>query len=491
MGKVYSNKEMEEILQKDVKIPEAVEERIQETYKQIEKRSRSTVPFKKQRNVWKAAAAVAVLVLGGSTVAVAANKLLSAYLVEKDEKTTYSVSVDRQIEAHAIEVEPEYMPEGYVYQEDGPFGGKWRNAEAKSNITIIPYNAAELDRMARLNEDMPFKSYSKDTAMEGTELDGQQVEVFVSDSFYVDSEDSVKDLYLFNEEYGYGIQLISESTLDAEEMVKIAKGLKVTVLDEIVPYATQAEIDEELKAREYTEEFDKELKQQYSQNVPEDILYEIGEEVPLYSADELTGELAQYHSDIRFTVRSVEVRDSISFDEFPAENFMAYDEVIPWINADGTLKPYERALMDENGNKKSVETVQSKFVVVKMNVRNADEVQKELADEIEITLHMTYMLSGEDGTYKLMQDSYLSANEGYGLQTDGFPIYIDKRYYTEGIEALKRPHIRPIAPGESLDYTLIYVVDEDMLDKMSLQHSFGNPEPWKSNYTIAGEASVK
>ena len=59
---------------------------------------------------------------------------------------------------------------------------------------------------------------------------------------------------------------------------------------------------------------------------------------------------------------------------------------------------------------------------------------------------------------------YRRANEDYHLQTDGFPVYFDKMYNTEGTKRAKSFHFVPMQPGEELEYTLVYVVDEDRLD---------------------------
>ncbi|MCB5473048.1 DUF4367 domain-containing protein, partial [Erysipelatoclostridium ramosum] len=59
-------------------------------------------------------------------------------------------------------MEPTYMPDGYEYQEEGPYGGKWHNKETNSGISIIPYNAAELYKMSRVDEDS-FRKFRKES----------------------------------------------------------------------------------------------------------------------------------------------------------------------------------------------------------------------------------------------------------------------------------------------------------------------------------------
>ena len=74
---------------------------------------------------------------------------------------------------------------------------------------------------------------------------------------------------------------------------------------------------------------------------------------------------------------------------------------------------------------------------------------------------------------------YRRANEDYHLQTDGFPVYFDKIYHTDGIERVKDFHFVPMEPGEELEYTLVYVVDEDQLDRAFFQF-YSEYNGWKA-----------
>ena len=125
----------------------------------------------------------------------------------------YQIEVDtKQKEAHQIKVEPTYMPEGYEYQEEGPYGGKWHNKETNSGISIIPYNAAELYKMSRVDEDS-FRKFRKESRVKTSDTENTKLDLFLMDSEYVDSEKTEKMLYLFNEEEGYGIYIHNTSDL--------------------------------------------------------------------------------------------------------------------------------------------------------------------------------------------------------------------------------------------------------------------------------------
>ena len=474
-NKEYSEKEMEQILKSDMEVPEYVNERIQDTYKSLGIQSGGTVKYRKKHRAWTTVAAAAALVAGLSITGFAASRLLSVSVSDKDGKVQYAVQVDNEKPAHKIEVEPTYMPEGYeLGDENSPFGGKWHNNSTGGGITIIPINAAELYLQQELG-DSPTGKFSTEDYREEINLDGQKLGVFVSDDSYVDSEDTVKNIYLFNEEEGYMIQVWSKSDLPAEELLKVAKGLKVTVLDETVPYATQAEIEAELQARE---NWNKENKIRNAAGVDADRIYAVGDAIgnPYAQDEEEVARMkeAGIWGDVLYTVVSAEVKDSISPDEYPAENFINYDEVAPWMNEDGTLKPHERYRCEEctgMTGEGTLETANSKYVVVKMKARNVGETDVE---DASIAPDLTTLIPGEDGGYAYPTTQFHSANENYHMQWgsnggSSFPIYYDDMCYTEGTQRLKHSLFRPMAAGEEREYTLIYVVDEDQTDNLYLE----------------------
>lgn len=490
MRNEYSKKEIERILKQDVEIPEKIDERIQDTYEQLGIGKKVTMKYTKKRRTWAAVAAVAVLAAGMSIVTLAANKFLSANLVENEDSVNYSFQVDREKEAHMISVEATYIPEGYtLYGEGSPYGGKWHNEANGGGISIIPYNAADLDYLERTGS-AEFMSYSKDSHLDSLDISGMKTDVFVNDSFYTDSEETVKRIYLFNEEYGYGVMIWSESDLPAEEVVKVAEGLKIEVLDETVPYTTDEEIKEEIKEKEtYAEGSGK----SYQAGVAADDIYAIGEEVSSPYIMMENGEQVEGTDDVRFTVQDVKILDALPLAEYTAENFARYDEVSPWMEEDGTLKPHERYryTVDGSGMESQdgvLETVNSKYVVVKMKAKNYSDVQSEFNQTagISIAPDLTTLIPREDGSCAYPSDSFRSANESYGMQWlsgngSSFPIYFDDIYYTEGIKRLKSSFFRPMAAGEELEYTLVYVADEDQLDNLYLR-----PFPGGSN----GDGSI-
>ena len=68
MCREYSEKEILEILKRDVTIPDKVEEKIQDAYRQISGEKVTVARRRKIPKMWKVAAAAAVLTVGTSTV---------------------------------------------------------------------------------------------------------------------------------------------------------------------------------------------------------------------------------------------------------------------------------------------------------------------------------------------------------------------------------------------------------------------------------------
>ena len=465
----YSDQEMKEILKEDIETPEYVNKCIEDTYACLGIQHRNGQNRRKKQYTWKIAVAMFAVVASLGAVGFAANKYMAVLKSEKGDSIQYTFQVDRTKEAHAIQVEPTYMPDGYVWgDETSAHYGKWHNEETGGGISIISMNASELDRMERLGQTEQFMNYKRDDRQKVMSLGNQQVDVYVSDDFYVDSDNTVKNIYLYNEDDGYAVQIWSRSTLPYEELLKVAEGLKVTVLDEVVPYATEEEIEE---AKAEMEQLQTEAG---SEKIAKEDIYEIGDEItnPFIKDESLKNEM----DDIRFVVNSVEVTDNISLNEYPKENFIDYEnEMAPWMNEDGTLKAHERYVMNKNGENEKTETANSKYVIVHMTAKNCGNTQSEWnkEDGVSIAPDLTTLVSGDDEALIKPDKLYTSANENYSLQwgssdNSSFPVYFDKMYYTDGNQRLKHALWHPLAAGEELDYTLIYVADEDQVEQLYL-----------------------
>ena len=398
MKKDYSVDEMKKIMGQDMEVPKSVDEGMKKAYEQLG--IQTTRRHNRKYKLWTGLAAAAVLTAGLSITVFAVTKYLNVTRSEEGDTLQYQIEVDtKQKEAHQIKVEPTYMPDGYEYQEEGPYGGKWHNKETNSGISIIPYNAAELYKMSRVDEDS-FRKFRKESRVKTSDTENTKLDLFLMDSEYVDSEKTEKMLYLFNEEEGYGIYIHNTSDLPQEEIEKVAEGLKVTVLDETVPYPSEEEIQAEIEEKKWLEE----MEAQAGNTIPAEGVRSIGEEIKNPFRDENSTEF----EDIRFTVKDIKIQDTLPVDQFPRENYAQYeDEVALWVNEDTSLKPHERYVLDagEWGTtdamaNKEAETVNSKYVVVKMQAENCSDFQTEwnASGGISIAPDLAYMKTNEDGS---------------------------------------------------------------------------------------------
>ena len=89
--------------------------------------------------------------------------------------------------------------------------------------------------------------------------------------------------------------------------------LKVTVLDETVPYPSEEEIQTEIEEKKWLEE----MEAQAGNTIPAEGVRSIGEEIKNPFRDENSTEF----EDIRFTVKDIKIQDTLPVDQFPRENY--------------------------------------------------------------------------------------------------------------------------------------------------------------------------
>ncbi|MCU6747314.1 hypothetical protein OCV51_06545 [Faecalicatena acetigenes] len=477
MRKDYSDKEIKRILEKEAQIPQCVEEKIQAAYREISMEPKVTMKYTKTYKIRKMIVIAAVVTMAAGLVGFAANEFLKVNISEDKEnakKIEYRVQVDAQKEAHKIEVTPTYMPEGYVYgEETSPYVGKWHDYDTDSVITITPLNAAELYWGEKTENPMYRDCFEKADYLEKTEIDGQRQDIFVeAEARYVDADKQTINIFLTNQEYGYMVWISGETTLEKEELLEVAKGLKIEVLDETEAYPTEAEIEAELAAQKEEQKLSEEEKEEkLKYGIPAENIYEIGDTIsnPFLSAE-------YSEEDTEYIVEDIQIKDSLDIEEYPTQNYINYEEVSPWIQEDGTLKTHARYMqeMTEEGEVQGepiLEEVASKYVVVKMKVKNASGMTNE---EVNLAPDLIVKETREDGSLSCYAPEFRSANEEYSLQWcsgegASFPVYIDPMYHTEGIERLKDGFYRPLKEQEELEYTLVYIADEDVLDSLYLK----------------------
>lgn len=475
MKKEYTQNEMEQILRNDAEIPESVERRMKETYEKLglventgitantdgKQNGRRTVRRRRPR-AWVSAAAAAAVIAGLGLTAFAAARALNVTVKEEDGKVEQQVSVEpTQKEAHKIEVTAGYVPEGYVYQEEGPFSGKYRNEATGGGMTLIPYNAAEVYWFNMTGDDRLEVIYNQEDFVGTVETNGMTANLFQTDSIYEDDNSVTQNAYVFNEEEGYAIQVYLRGTgLPEDEVLKVAQNLQVTILDETVAYATDEEIEAE-----------KEMQASYRPqkgSIESYRVHQIGDVIT--APDSVQSTDGADLADLQYTVKDAQILDTLPLDQYPKENYVPdYDSAVaPLLNEDGTLKPHIRYPYTESTrdiDKDRGEEVNGKFLAVTVDITNtADAV-----GEFEITPELTLLKSrNTDGSGYYEEFEYIEGTKAYlELNGDGAPFYQSVQQFTEN----RKKHVRfaEIGAGETIECTFVYVVDEDCVENACLE----------------------
>lgn len=457
MKRIYSQEEMEQILKSNVEIPDSVEQKINDTYRNLGLTGGSKSPrvHKRKKKAWMTIAAAAALIAGLGVTVYAAGQFVNARLTQNGDTLTYALNVNSsEKDAHEIRVTPGYVPEGYVYQTDGPYESKWYNEKTDGSMTIIPYNAAELYLESRTLDSALQVAISKDSYVKTIEIQGMNVDIFTQENpDYIDSDDTQQDLYLFNEEWGYAVHVYLDGTnLAADEAEKIAEGLKIEVLDSTVPYPTKEEIAE--LNREH---------KRGNEEAAASAIVSAGRIRRINDSLTINGDAYPIYQGIEYQLEDIQVTDTLSFDDFPKENFIdnSASVLAEYLNEDGSLKPHERFTGDDN---KMTESADATFIIVKTKLRNNGDT----AEDTYLSPFLRYLDENGNGDYALLDPDLTAgpAESGWAsLTTDGFPIY-----QSAPDNGGKSVLFTTLDPGEEEECISVYVVDKDRLDSAYMEY---------------------
>lgn len=458
--KQFSEKEMKKALQSELQLSDTVERRMQETYEMLDAGESRKIYRPARGRRWTVVFAAAVLAVSTSVIALAANGFFTKEFTQAKEKAVYNFAVDYEMTPYDVEVMPGYLPEGFELKgEESPYSGKIHNDETGAGLLVCAFNAAELDELVLDYEDIE--------SVEKTTLHDMEAHI-------LKSKTNSDTLLLFNEAEGYVVQVAEiagagkEDQLSGEELKKVAENLEIRKLDTQIAYRST---EEEQREKEEAEEIREKRIEWFRKGVADENVFEVGEEtIPAeMSRTETDAGASEGGMNIRYTVLDVEVSDSLPLSEFGPENYDDYENTIkPWVNEDGTLKARERnrwerdaAGADVEGSAAVETDVKSKYVVVKMKARNTLDTV-----DIFVSPFMKYLNEEPDGHYSYPTECFSTFN--YDLQY-GYPIGFDKNEGGEDKVQNHRFNFHSIGQKEEIEYTLVYVVDEDQLDHMYLE----------------------
>lgn len=458
MGKLYSEEEAKKILKEEITTSNVIDQKMNQAYQEI----RSKKTGRGKRRAYKkvvVAAAAAALIATTSLVALAANGFFQKEVVESNDSVSYKFTVDYELSANKIDVKPGYLPEGYTTEfAENKFckEDSWGNG-----ISIIPMTTVDIDR---INNEF---SVDKIENVEKTTLNGMEAHVITVKE--AEKYRRGNCVLLFNPEDGYVIEVWGFYDVPVDELKKVADQLIIEKSqDETVALPTAEELEKEKEMQLEDQKRVEQYQKAKEAGVGEDRIVPIGQEIKAqdFDDDELAAEGGGFNK-FGYTIESAQYVDTIS--EYPKENFYNYDEEIAsCLNEDGSLRDHLRQKMSEDGklnvDESTEESVGSKFLVVDVQVKN----YAEKAVDAPLYLNIARLQQRADGTYD--QDSkweYMPVPmENWPILE--MPVYFDKPQNVEGNDRIHQFFFRTIQPGETLSYTLMYVIDDDMTGEIFL-----------------------
>lgn len=448
MKKNRDDLELKKGLAEPITIPEEVETRVQSTYRTIREKNSSAGVKRRRINKWIAAAAALILMSTTTIGVLATNGFFTKEVVEEEGTIRYKFDLDYELIPGEFKTEVAYLPEGYQQQEENKY---WSEENWGHGITVFPVmNTVVLEEM---NKEFSQEGVEK---VEETTLSGMEAHVitFKEEEKYK----AHKYIYLFNPEEGYVLQIYGDYVVPMEELKKFADQLTVTRIQD-VQYASDEEQAEKVKAEAEQQKFEEE----WNQKIEERDRVGLREEELIKPGEEGRADA----SGAGYTVVSAQFTDRIP--RYDENGFIDYSEIEPWLNEDGTLRPYIRQHRDEEGNLLKEEEVNQQFLEVKVRAKkySIDE-ENEYSSHTALDATLQQLVKREDGSYTWPKDSYSAVpNQDYYLQTDHRCIYFDQPEFVED-EVRNQFFYRTMDEGDELEYSLIFVVDEDMKDSVVL-----------------------
>lgn len=272
-------------------------------------------------------------------------------------------------------------------------------------------------------------------------------------------------VFLFNERDGYVLEIIAGYGVGREELLEFADHLRVERCGD-GRYETEEE--KAVREREAKEEEARALgaakgqEELLASGIPQDKIFEMGEELPMQD-----GELG-------YTVVDYEFLDSIA--GFEEDKFFEYGRFDGWLGEDKSLKPYARRHFDGEGQLLSEDQAEQEILRVDFRVHCYGG--QETVDAA-LDFELVYVEGRQDGSYTWREDYYAPVpEEGYSLQMDNSAVYLDMPVHTEG-ENRSHFFFRDMESGEDLYYTLLFVVDKDREKDFLLGPVGGNSSRWQ------------
>lgn len=452
------------------RLPQVVEDRLQETYKKIREGKEMQMTAGKGQGKrktnryrrWTGAAAACAVLAAGSLGAMAAAAYFQKELHQEAGEAAYEFMLNYELIPGEYRVTPSYIPEGFQDQGAGKYYG-----EDGLGITIMPIvTMAELDKL-----DGEIALGGDIEKVEHTTLSGMEADIIT----FREAQKYQKNthVYLFDPAEGCVIQLVSCYPVGREELLKFADSLTVERIGDGA-YETEEERQKREQEQAEMEQADengrKTMEQLIQAGIPKEKLLGTGEELRSFDGGE------------GYTVLNYELLDSM--EGFAEEKFFDFSRFDGWLNEDGTLKPYTRQHFDAEGTLLGEEKTEQQFLRVDIRVHR---YENSVWDEMPLDFTLTYVDRKPGGGLTWAADYYESVpEENYWLQMDCLAVWLDQAVHVSK-EERSSYFFRPMDIGEELTYTLLFVVDKDRAEDYVLAPAGANGSFWQAGYETADE----
>lgn len=447
-------------------LPCIVEERLQGAYESIRRGEIKQMKRKKRSyRGWIGIAAALVFIVAVPSVVFAAVVYFQKNVHQEEERISYEFKLNYDLVPGEFQVMPDYLPDGFSDQGDGKYQG-----EGDEWITVMPiYTMAELEKA---NGQIAAENIEK---VEHTVLSGMEADVITFQE--AEKYRANTYLFLFNEREGYVIHIIAGFSVGKEELLEFADNLNVVRTGD-GSYETEEEkadrVKEEEKAGDLALEASKNWDALIKLGIPREKIYAVGEELQIY--DGAYG----------YTVTGYEFLDSL--DGFAEKDFFDYGRFDGWLNEDKTLRPYTRQHYSKDGELLSEEKAQQEILRVDIDVHcYGGEWNGTALEEVPLDFQLVYVAENQDGACTWAEDRYDAVpSEEYALQMDDSAVYVDGSDPIEG-EGRKDFFFRSMEKGETISYTLLFIVDQDRKNNFLLSPAGSNNSIWQSESMAAEE----
>lgn len=417
-----------------------------EEYKSKKQKILSSLKPRKKPFWWRLAnvAVVAVVLVGASFATYAAVKMITVKINGKEVDDSININIDHKgnEKIFPINITANYLPKGFSetgkneYSENGEADG--------SSISI-----------------MSGGYFEKYTLPDVSDYEEQNIGKAKAVITYTAGYNSLWDIYLFYEETGHAIEVLGTGNIAKEEMLKVCENITYKEMAE-------EDIDPDYHAFSYEGdqwEYDEEWVLRKQDQIKS------GDEFPAYVSD---AEFEHENEVASLSVKSVKVSDAIDTKLLTKDTTSDYQQVMEYIQKDGTLKPHERiaevwrdnALKQENHGK-----VAMKNVAVTVEIKNLTD--KDFQDVsmqpwwkvLSFNAAGVGRMSGDSSTIPALKgdESYRSSNT-YGIQNDGVAYYFDSSAYPRD----NHFYNMKLDANETKEVEMWFAVPEDLLDEAYL-----------------------